>query len=265
MTSNNELERAVRALLVDDMNVMPEWLLDAVLADLPTTRQHRRWWPPRWLSPVAAPLRSVVTTVALVALVSIGVVWLSRPGGIGGPIPSASTPPPSPPASPSPAGPPPSATMTTPTPGPGYVTAPPGWPTPAPLTPASPLSDPPGSPLPADLVGRQYNTDPLETQGVQALVLTLRGADDPHCTAMYGGRSTCFTILWTPNYPKHIADPAVRGPARMEGDQLVLGFALVPSDLACEGTSSTYDLSPDGWTMRGADVPTCSFPGFIQH
>ena len=106
MTSERELERAVRALLYDDMNVMPGWVLDAVLADLPATRQHHRWWPPAWLPPVAAPLRSAVTAVIVVILVSIGIVWFSRPAGIGGPIPSAATPSPStlpsPSASPSP-------------------------------------------------------------------------------------------------------------------------------------------------------------------
>src|SRR4029077_10286818 len=97
----------------------------------------------------------------------------------------------------------------------------------------------------------------------QALVLTLRGADDPHCVALYGGpRSTCFTILWRPGYPKHFSDPGVRGSARIVDDKLVLGFDLVPFDQPCEGTSSTYAISGDRSTLTGIDWPACSFSGF---
>jgi hypothetical protein len=111
-----------------------------------------------------------------------------------------------------------------------------------------------------------YNGNPLEVQGGQALLLTLRAADDPHCLAMFGGRSTCFTILWTPNYPKHVQDPAVRGPARIVNGQLALEFALVPNDKACEGTTSTYAIEAGGDVLRGVDVPVCSsFPKWTPH
>jgi hypothetical protein len=149
--------------------------------------------------------------------------------------------------------------------GPGYGSAPPGWPTNAPVPPASPLPSPTGDPLPADLVGRVYNSNPIEVDGDQALILTLRGPDDPHCTAMYGGASTCFTILWTPNYPMHVQDPAVRGAARMVAGNLALEFSIVPYDPVCEGTTSTYAVSEDGWTLQGIDVPSCSFRGFVRH
>ena len=62
----------------------------------------------------------------------------------------------------------------------------------------------------------------------QILVLALRPADDPHCAAMYEGQSTCFTYLWTPNWPKHVTDPAARGAARIVDGNLVLRFDLVP-------------------------------------
>jgi len=134
-----------------------------------------------------------------------------------------------------------------------------------PLAPESPLPDPSGSPLPAELVGRQYNVDPPALDGSQALVLTLRAADDPHCLALFEGRSTCFTILFTPNWPKHIEDPGVRGPARIVDGQLVLGFALVPFDQPCEGTTSTYAVEAGGDALRGLDVPACSFTEFVKH
>jgi len=156
----------------------------------------------------------------------------------------------------------PSAAATTPAP--GYGTEPPGVPTSAPVFPPEPLPDPAGSPLPTELIGRQYNVDPPALAGSQALVLTLRAADDPHCVALYEGRSTCFTILFTPNWPKQ-DDPAVRGSARMVGGRLVLGFSLVPYDPPCEGTTSTYAVDPGGDALRGIDVPACSFRDFTKH
>lgn len=150
-----------------------------------------------------------------------------------------------------------------PTPKPGTATPPAGWPTPVVLTPASPLPKPTGAALAADLIGREYVADPVRTLGIQAEVLTLRAADDPHCMAMYRGTSTCFTILWTPNYSKHVDDPAVRGPARIVDGKLVLKFALVPNDPDCEGASSTYSISADGSTLDGIQVSTCSYARFV--
>jgi hypothetical protein len=254
MTTERETARALRALFEDDVSVMPDHVLDAVLAELPVLSQHRgrRWRG----SPT--PLRFAITAAVLVVAITAGIGLLGRTGGTGGPIASPATPSASPSARPS--------ATPDPTVAPGYASAPPDWPTPPPLAPSSPLPDPEGSPLPADLVGRQYNTDPPEVQDIQAQVLTLRAADDPHCVALYGGRSTCFTILWTPNYPRHVSDPAVRGSARVVDGALVLGFDLVPSDPECEGMSSTYTISADGWTLRANDVPPCSFPpGFVRH
>jgi len=148
---------------------------------------------------------------------------------------------------------------------PGTATPPAGWPTPAVLVPASPLPSPGGSALPAVLIGRQYVTDPIHTQGIQAEIMTLRAAHDPHCMAMFGGTSTCFTILWTPNYPSHINDPAVRGPARIVNGKLVLGWALVPNDPNCEGQSATYAISADGWTLDGVNVPDCPDRGYVRY
>jgi hypothetical protein len=203
----------------------------------------------------------------LVAAVAVGLASIGSPRGIGGPAPTAPAPAPASPApiSPSPSPAPTVTPVVTSSVGPGYGSAPPGWPTNAPIPPASALPSPGGDPLPADLVGRLYNTNPIEVDGDQALVLTLRGADDPHCTAMYDGTSTCFTALWTPNYPKHAQDPAVRGAARIVDGKLVLTFAIVPYDPDCEGTASTYSISDDGWTLQGVDVPACSIQGFVRH
>ena len=172
----------------------------------------------------------------------------------------AATPTPTPIATPTPA-PTPSAT---PRASPGYGAVPSGWPTPMPIFPDNPLPDPPGQPIPADLIGRQYNVDPPSVLGTQAEVLTLRPADDPHCQALYEGRSTCFTILWTPNYPNHMQDPAVRGSARIVDGNLVLAFDLVPYDTSCEGTSATFKISADLSTLD-ALRPGCAYRRFTAH
>ena len=171
-------------------------------------------------------------------------------------------------ASSTPASPSPSASSAiahrSPAPKPGTATPPAGWPTPMVLVPASPLPSPDGSALPADLIGREYVGAPIVTQGIQAEVLTLRAADDPHCAALYGGTSTCFTNLWTPNYPKHVEDPSVRGPARIVDGNLVLGWALVASDPACEGTTSSYAISADGSILDAIHAPACSYQRFVR-
>ncbi len=47
MTTDAELSRIVRSWLEDGRTRLPDHVLDAVLADVPTTSQHRPWWPPR--------------------------------------------------------------------------------------------------------------------------------------------------------------------------------------------------------------------------
>jgi hypothetical protein len=250
MTAEHATERALRVLLQDDINVLPDRVLDAIVAELPLRRQHRRWW-----SRPGAQARAAIAIAAVAIAVTAGVGFALRPGGVAAPIPTQS---PTPTASPTPT---PSPTVR-----PGYGTEPPGFPTPAPFGAATPLPDPSGDPLPADLVGREYNSNPLETQGPQALVLTLRGPDDPHCVALYhGSRSTCFTIIWRPGYPKHVGDPGARGSARIVDGNLVLGFDVVIFDKSCEGTTSTYAISADRSTLTAVDVPPCSFRGFTAH
>jgi hypothetical protein len=255
MTADRDAARALRALFDDDVTVMPGRVLDAVLAEIPVTRQQRRW---PWSSIPIRSLQLVAAMAVLAVAITAGLGLMGRSGGIGGP-PSSPTPGPSPTASPT------RSPIPSSTPAPGYATPPAGWPTPAVLVPASPLPSPSGSPLPADLIGREYTSDPPTIQGIQAEVLTLRAADDPHCAALYGGSSTCFTILWTPNYPKHVNDPAVRGPARIVDGKLELGFALVPNDPECEGTTSIYAISADGWTLDQVDAPNCSYRRFVRH
>jgi len=252
MTTDTATERALRALLEDDVTMLPDRVLDAIVAELPLRRQRRRsWLPPR--------SRGLVGAMAAVALiVAFGIGLGLRPGGVAAPR-ATPTPTPSPAATPS------STPSPTPLPSPGYGSAPPDWPAPMPVSPPTPLPDPAGDPVPANLAGREYNVDPPSVQGLQAEILTLRAADDPHCIALYEGRSTCFTILWTPNYPKHVQDPAVRGSARIVDGNLVLAFDLVPNEPSCQGTTSTYKVSADGSTLDGVHVPGCSYRRFTAH
>lgn len=245
MTTDDETERIVRDWLVDGVAELPDRLFDAVLADLPTSTRRRGPWSARAVAWIPGVVRRGGTAAAVVVIaLTVGFVLVARPGGVAGP----SVPDPTP----------------IPSAGASYPTAPSFVPTPAPLVPATPLPDPAGSPVPSELIGREYSAEPPESQGDQELVLSLRPASDPHCQAMFAGRSTCFTILWTPNYPRHRDDPGVRGPARIVGGELVLTFALVRYDPACEGTSSAYLIVGGGTLLRGVDVPACSFQAFAQ-
>ena len=256
MTADRETVRAMRSLFEDDVTVLPDRVFDAVLGELPVTRQERPWLG----RPVRlTPLRSLIVVAVAVIAFAFGFILYGGFGSSGGFGPPAGSPSPSL-SSPSAS----AAARHSPTPKPGTATAPAGWPTPVVLTPATPLPSPAGSALPAVLIGRQYVTDPIHTDGIQAEVMTLRAANDPHCMAMFGGRSTCFTILWTPNFPNHVSDPAVRGPARIVNGKLVLGWALVPNDPNCEGQSATYSISADGWTLDGVNVPDCLDPGYVR-
>src|SRR5262245_59228808 len=260
MTAERETVRALRTLFEDDVTVLPDRIFDAVLADLPVTRQERPLLGRgARLGRSRAAMAFALVAVAVVAFA----VGFSLYGGFGGrnvgaPIPSTS---PSPSASASSA-----VARPIPTAKPGTGTPPAGWPTPQVLVPESPLPSPSGSALPADLIGRQYVSVPMNTQGFQAEVLTLRAADDPHCAAMYGGSSTCFTILWTPNYPKHIDDPAVRGSARIVNGNLVLRWMLVPFDPNCEGQSFTYLISTDAGPLTGPTtmVSDCANQRYVR-
>jgi hypothetical protein len=130
------------------------------------------------------------------------------------------------------------------------------------LFPKSPLATPTGAAVPGDLIGRRYAQNPPEILDGRQLVLTLRAADDPHCMAMYEGRSTCFTVLWSPVKPN---DPAARGSARVVDGKLVLELALVPSDTQCVGEAATYAYEDGGQTLRGIVTPMpCTFPGFRE-
>ena len=252
------LERAARSWIEVGPTRAPDRPVEAALALIQTTNQERDLWIP-WRLP-KMNLFARLATVAAVVVVAGAALLMLRPGGdVGGPPPS-----PNPTTSPSPE--PTTSLSSEPTESPGLPSLPPDLPTPAPVSPETPLAAAPGESLPADLLGRTYVADPPEshTEPGQILVLALRPADDPHCAAMYDGQSTCFTYLWTPNWPKHRTDPGARGAARIVDGNLVLRFDIVPNDPGCEGESATYSIDADGATLSGVDAPACTVPGFIE-
>lgn len=195
-----------------------------------------------------------LTRVAIGGAIAIAVLvgastFLTRPG-----------PGPGSPGSPGPsAAPTPDATAhSRRTPGPRPI----GLATVGPYVPETLLPAPAGAPLPESLLGRTYVIEPVELKGTQELILTLRAAADPHCTALFETASTCFTLLWEPNYPLHQTDPGARGSARIADDQLVLSFDVIPEDAACQGSVATYRIEDGGNRLVGVDAPACTFSGF---
>lgn len=234
MTDDRSLDRAARSFLEPGPTRAPEAAVEAALRLIQTTPQERDLRILRRL-----PTMSLLTRLAgaaVVAVVAVGAVFLALrpPSGAGSAQPIA-TPGATAPATASPTGDPP-------------------------LFPASPFPDPAGNALPSNLIGRIYRAEPPEINDGRQLVLTLRGADDPHCLAMYGGRSTCFTVLWAP----YKDDPGARGSARIVGGNLVLGVALAPFDLPCVGQSPTYTVGDAGATLRGIDSAACLFQSFVE-
>ena len=137
MTGERNTDRAIRAWLADDVDILPDRVLDAVVAELPVTRQERRHLG--WL-PTPAPVRLVAIAAVLVAAVAVGLAVVASPGRVGTPAPTAPLAAPSLPIASSP--------VSTPTPTvapsdtPGYGSAPPGWPTNGPLARPRPCRRP---------------------------------------------------------------------------------------------------------------------------
>jgi hypothetical protein len=240
MNDDRSLERAARSWIEEGPTRAPDRPVDAALRTIESTPQERDLRIP-WRLPTMTPLTRLAGA-ALVAVIAAGAVFLAlRPSSdVGGPSPQ------------------PTATSNA---NAGASTLPIVLPTDIVLVPATQLPDPPGAALPGELLGRRYGVNPPEILNDRQLVLTLRAADDPHCLAMFGGGSTCFTILWDPVKPN---DPGARGSARIVDGNLVISMDLVPFDLPCVGSSATYGIEDAGATLRGIDPPACTFPGFRQ-
>ena len=94
MTTDAELLRMVRSWLEDGRTRLPDHVLDAVLADVPTTPQHRSWWPARRIAEMTPIARFAMAAAAVTVLAVIGVTVLLPPAPAG-PAATAGVPSPS--------------------------------------------------------------------------------------------------------------------------------------------------------------------------
>ena len=109
MSTDREVTRIVRSWLEEGVTAIPDRVLDAVLDQVPATRQRPAWWPARRLRQMNTPIRIAVALAAVVVLAVVGISLISRAGGQGGigapPAPTA-TPAPTPSPTPAPTLPP---------------------------------------------------------------------------------------------------------------------------------------------------------------
>ena len=86
MTHERDTTRIVRSWLQDGSTSMPDRVLDAVLAELPSTPQQRSWWPLRRIR----PMKALITLTGAAAAIALAVVLGSRflpLGDVGAPGP----------------------------------------------------------------------------------------------------------------------------------------------------------------------------------
>ena len=101
MSTDREVTRIVRSWLEEGVTALPDRVLDAVLDQVPATRQRRARWP-AWRSPRMPLILKVAASLAAVILVVVvGLRLLPTPAGVGGPAATPS-PTPSPAATPTP-------------------------------------------------------------------------------------------------------------------------------------------------------------------
>jgi hypothetical protein len=113
MSTDRDTTRIVRSWLEEGATALPDRVLDAVLDQLPATRQRRPLWPARTLRLMDSPMRLAAAVVVLVVVAALGFTLMSNPGLVGGPF-ATPTPTATPVASPTPSAtvPPSPATLT---------------------------------------------------------------------------------------------------------------------------------------------------------
>jgi hypothetical protein len=84
VSANREVTRIVRSWLEEGETALPDRVLDAVLDQVPATRQRRAWWPARRLPQMNTPIRIAIAAAAVVILAVIGVNLAPRIGDTGG-------------------------------------------------------------------------------------------------------------------------------------------------------------------------------------
>lgn len=93
MRTDREATRIVRSWLEEGRTALPDYVLDAVLDELPATRQRLAWWP-AWRFAQINAYALLAIGVASVAVIAIaGISFLPRTASVGKPV---ATPSPSP-------------------------------------------------------------------------------------------------------------------------------------------------------------------------
>jgi hypothetical protein len=96
MSTERDVTRIVRSWLEEGVTALPDRVLDAVLDQVPATRQRRAWWRARRLPHMNTSIRIAMAAAAVVVLALVGINLLPKTGGVG----ATAAPSPSPTAAP---------------------------------------------------------------------------------------------------------------------------------------------------------------------
>ncbi len=89
MSTDREVTRIVRSWLEEGATALPDRVLDAVLDQVPATRQRRARWTARRLPQMNTSVRIAVAVVAVVVVALVVVNLMPRTAAVGGPPPTA--------------------------------------------------------------------------------------------------------------------------------------------------------------------------------
>lgn len=84
MRTEPETTRIVRSWLSEGRTALPDHILDAVLAELPATRQRRPIWPTRRIDDMNAYAKLAMAAAAVVVVAIVGYNLLPGSSGVGG-------------------------------------------------------------------------------------------------------------------------------------------------------------------------------------
>ena len=85
MSTDREVTRVVRSWLDEGVTVLPDRVLDSVLAQVPATRQRRPWWPTWRFAQMNTYARLAIAAAAVLVVAVVGYNLLPGRQGVGGP------------------------------------------------------------------------------------------------------------------------------------------------------------------------------------